>query len=557
MRNLRVVKNVVVTAIAGLMVFALGQGPVPGSKRFDIRLQDAELEYAIQMLALQAGADLQFVFKPALEPYQRIPLLNLTNVTVEEALKYICDAAGAEFTRDPSGVYIIGPKRAPAPPSEVTPPAVNEPTFVHKITLKHQHPRYILEMLYGQIADQYGEWKALMAFQQMNVAHLIGKAPNAPVMMRTETSFNSLEELTRQATSGDRNEPLNYAGGAGITVPGAGGQGGIAPPTQRGGGYGGGGFGGGGFPGFGGGGQIGPGGGLFGGAGGQINLQGGQGFVPSGIQQIIYDPTDNSFIVRGTDSAVQELENIIRTFDIPPKQVFIKVEFITTSSSLARTFGIDWLFQRGAIFIGNTPGTQARAGDPFFVNFATGNLTTRLRTLLLEGWGTVVNAPFARTLNNQPVLFFTNIQTWIQLNQVIAAGQGQVIVAPQLFPINVPSGLSVQPRINNDGTITMTLQPTISEFGEIRRFADGTEVPDILSQTAFVTVRVKDGESIVIGGLNRKQERFTVQRFPILSDLPIIGNLFRSTARDDLSTELLVFVTAKIVEPDETGLGSP
>ncbi|MEM4408525.1 MAG: hypothetical protein QXI19_07260 [Candidatus Caldarchaeum sp.] len=551
MRNLCVVKSVLVAAIAVLMVCAFWQGPASGSKRFDIRLQDAELEHAIQMLALQAGADLQFIFKPALEPYQRIPLLNLTNVTVEEALKYICDAAGAEFTRDPSGVYVIGPKR-PAPPLGVEPLPPSEPMFVHKIPLKHQHPRYVLEMLYGQIADQYGEWKALMAFQQMNVAHLIGKAPNAPVMMRTETSFNSLEELTRQATSGRQNEPLNYAGGAGITVPGAaGGQGGIAPPTQRGGGIGGGG----GFPGFGGGQFFG--GGQIGGVGGQISLQGGQGFVPSGIQQIIYDPTDNSFIVRGTDSAVQELENIIRTFDIPPKQVFIKVEFITTSSSLARTFGIDWLFQRGAIFIGNTPGTQARAGDPFFVNFATGNLTTRLRTLLLEGWGTVVNAPFARTLNNQPVLFFTNIQTWIQLNQVIAAGQGQVIVAPQLFPINVPSGLSVQPRINNDGTITMTLQPTISEFGEIRRFADGTEVPDILSQTAFVTVRVKDGESIVIGGLNRKQERFTVQRFPILSDLPIIGNLFRSTARDDLSTELLVFVTAKIVEPDETGLGSP
>ncbi len=552
MRTFRVVRNVLVVGTACLMAFALGQGPVPGSKRFDIRLQDAELEYAIEMLALQAGADLQFVFKPALEPYKRIPLLNLTNVTVEEALKYICDAAGAEFTRDPSGVYIIGPKR-PAPPPGVEPPPASEPTFVHKIPLKHQHPRYILEMLYGQIADQYGEWKALMAFQQMNVAHLIGKAPDAPIMMRTETSFNSLEELTRQAASGDRKEPVNYAGGGGITVPGAAGQG-VGVPGQRGGGIGG--PGGGGFPGFGGG-FPGFGGGQFGGAGGQVQLAGGQGFVPSGIQQIIYDPTDNSFIVRGTDSAVQELENIIRTFDIPPKQVFIKVEFITTSSSLARTFGIDWLFQRGAIFIGNTPGTQARAGDPFFVNFATGNLTTRLRTLLLEGWGTVVNAPFARTLNNQPVLFFTNIQTWIQLNQVIAAGQGQVIVAPQLFPINVPSGLSVQPRINNDGTITMTLQPTISEFGEIRRFADGTEVPDILSQTAFVTVRVKDGESIVIGGLNRKQERFTVQRFPILSDLPIIGNLFRSTARDDLSTELLVFVTAKIVEPDETGLGSP
>ncbi|MCH8275533.1 MAG: hypothetical protein IH851_12165, partial [Armatimonadetes bacterium] len=305
----------------------------------------------------------------------------------------------------------------------------------------------------------------------------------------------------------------------------------------------------------GGGGGFGGGGGQFGGGFGQ--LQGGVGFVPEDITQIVYDPTDNSFVVQGTDAAVQELEDLIRMFDVAPKQVFIKVEYITTSSSLVQNFGIDWLFQRGAMFIGNTPGTQARAGDPFFVNWSSGNVTTRLRTLLLEGWGTVVNAPFARTLNNQPVVFFTNIQTFILLNQIVAVGQGQVISAPQLFPINVASGLSVQPRINGDGTITMTMSPQISEFGEIRRFPDGTEIPDVLSQFAFVTVRVRDGETIVIGGMNRKQERFTVQRFPILSDLPLIGNLFRSTARDDISTELLVFVTAKIVDEGESGLGSP
>ena len=283
----------------------------------------------------------------------------------------------------------------------------------------------------------------------------------------------------------------------------------------------------------------------------------GEGFVPEGIDEIIYDPTDNSLIVKGTDSAVQELEMIVRRFDVAPQQVLIKVEFITTSNSMSRNFGIDWLFQRGSVFIGNTPGTMARAGDPFFVNWASGNLTSRLRTLLLEGYGTVVNAPFIRTLNNQPAFIFQTIITSIILNTVVAAGNGVVISAPQLVPITIQSGLSVQPRINRDGTITMTISPVISEFGEIRRAPDGTEIPDILTQLIFVTARVKNGETIVLGGLTRKQETFTVQRYPLLSELPFIGNLFRSTSRNRNNQELLVFITPTIVEQEDGGLGTP
>ncbi|RMG25331.1 MAG: hypothetical protein D6724_04340 [Armatimonadetes bacterium] len=233
--------------------------------------------------------------------------------------------------------------------------------------------------------------------------------------------------------------------------------------------------------------------------------------------------------------------------------MLVKVEYITTSNSLSRSFGIDWLFQRGQVLIGNTPGTQARAGDPFFVNYATGNVTTRLRMLLLEGYGQVVNAPFVRTLNNQPAFIIQQIQTFIILTQVIAVGNGQVITAPQLVPITVQTGLSVQPRINADGTITMTISPQVAEFGEIRRAPDGTEIPDVLTQAIFVTARVKNGETILLGGLNRKRESFSTQRYPILSDLPLIGNLFRSSNKTMENQELLVFITPTIVEEDSSG----
>jgi type II secretory pathway component GspD/PulD (secretin) len=289
-----------------------------------------------------------------------------------------------------------------------------------------------------------------------------------------------------------------------------------------------------------------------GGGQGNVTLTGGDGFVPDGIDQISYDPTDNSIIVRGTDSAIQELERLIARFDVAPRQVEIKVEFVTTSNSLEQSFGIDWLFQRGQVVIGNIPGTQARTGDPFFVNFATGGLTTRLRALMLEGYGTVVNAPFVRTLNNQPATVFQTIQTFIFLTQTQVTTVG-VINTVTPFPVNAQSFLQVKPRINADDTITISISPQLAEFGQIRRGPDGTEIPDLLTQGIQVSTIVKNGETIVLGGLNRKQETNTFQRFPILSELPIIGNLFRSTSRRVNNQELLIFITPRIVEPD----GSP
>lgn len=538
-------------ALAAALSVAVG-GFAQEPKRFDLLLEDADIESATRLLAIQSGLDLQFVFKPTDKPYARVRL-SLTGVTVDEAMRYICEAAGAGWQQDASGVYIIGPKDSFAPKStDAAPIPVKEPRVVRKIMLTHAHPRHVLQRLLTQEADELDDWHRLEQirnnffpsyFRQGNSGPLVANHPGF-------TSANRIAETADPMSGGS-------SAGGGIDIPGGSSQGGYRGGGAGGlgqgggglgqGGLGGGGFGGGGF----GGGGFGQGGGGFG--GGQVNLQGGQGLVPDGIDQVTYDPTDNSLVVSGTDAAIQELENIIRRLDIAPRQVLIKVEYITTSNSLSRSFGIDWLFQRGQVLIGNTPGTQARAGDPFFVNYATGNVTSRLRMLLLEGYGQVVNAPFVRTMNNQPAFIIQQIQTFIILTQVIAVGNGQVITAPQLVPITVQTGLSVQPRINADDTITMTISPQVAEFGEIRRAPDGTEIPDVLTQAIFVTARVKNGETILLGGLNRKRESFSTQRYPILSDLPLIGNLFRSSNKTAENQELLVFITPTIVEEDASG----
>jgi type II secretory pathway component GspD/PulD (secretin) len=276
--------------------------------------------------------------------------------------------------------------------------------------------------------------------------------------------------------------------------------------------------------------------------------------VPEGISYISFDPTDNSFIVEGTDEAIQEFIRLINEFDRAPQQVTIKVEFITTSSSVSRSLGFEFLYSRGAVFAGTTPGSFIRTGDPVFLNYGSGNVTARMRTQLLEGFGKVVNAPIIRTLNNQPALVQSSVTTTIFINQVVGNGAGSVIVTPQPFPLNVTTFLLVAPRINGDGTITVALNPQIADFGQLRRGPDGQEIPDQLFQAVSVVARVKNDETIVLGGLTRKSDQGSEARVPILADLPIIGQFFRSTTRDRNNSELLIFVTPHIVEEDEGGI---
>jgi type II secretory pathway component HofQ len=133
-------------------------------------------------------------------------------------------------------------------------------------------------------------------------------------------------------------------------------------------------------------------------------------------------------------------------------------------------------------------------------------------------------------------------------------GPSGVTTTYQANQQDITTELIVRPRINDDGTITMTLNPRVEDLGQVRVGPDGQEVPDILSQELQVATRVKNGETIVLGGLTRKSTQGRSTRYPVLGDLPLIGQFFRttSTSRDD--SELLIFVTARVLE-DDSDLG--
>ena len=506
----------------------------PLQQKVDVNLKDADLLAALNILTLQTG--IQFVIEPSDKEYHRITLA-LKGQTAEQAIQYICNSAGAHAMRDENGVFVIKFGKAErAVESEASPLVkAKKPVKWSAIKLMHSDSKDLFDMI---SKGQYNSPDNIFEeYQRTSGGTFSGFAKNSIVDL---SNPNAYAVPVNQAINAPTTEATN-----GITLPGE------SSNQRPGGGGGGGGAAGGGQPGGGGGGQPGGGGGD-----GGININPGEGLLEGieGLDRVYYDPTRNEFVVQGTQDAIDALRGIIEMFDKAPEQVLIDVQFVTSSNSLDKSLGIDWLYQRGTIFAGNRPGTFARTNDPIFLNYATGNLQTRLRTLLTEGYGKAVSNPSVRTLNNQRAVFQANVQTTIFVNQVVGTNGG-IIITPVPQFMNSNSFLDVRPRINGDRTITMGLSPQISEFGQLRRGPDGTEIPDILTQSVQAVVRLKDGETIAIGGLTRKSDNFSRSKIPVLGDLPIIGQLFQGRNSQQSTQELTIFVTAKIIDEDFLGIG--
>lgn len=184
-----------------------------------------------------------------------------------------------------------------------------------------------------------------------------------------------------------------------------------------------------------------------------------------------------------------------------------------------------------------------------------GNFSAVLDALKVQGELKVVSKPRLRTLNNQPAVVRVGQDIPVFLRQVTQSpGTPPVITETETIQtITVGTVLSITPQISSHGLITLDITPAVSRLVRMETSASGnTNAPVIDIRQASSLVRVRDGVTIVMGGLVQDNATTTRRKVPVLGDLPLLGKLFTGKYETKERTELIFFLTPRIIQDAAT-----
>lgn len=269
----------------------------------------------------------------------------------------------------------------------------------------------------------------------------------------------------------------------------------------------------------------------------------------TGPVTIVPDQLTNSLLVRASREDFDVLAEAIGQLDIRPLQVLIEVLIVEARHDRNFSLGADVLVPPQDIGDGTIGGTLTGGGlgDLIIRLMSLGkpDIDAVLRLAQSKGDVQIVSRPVLLATNNTEARFLVGSQRpFVQVSRSLptdAPSRDQVVQYR-----DVGTKLSVLPTINQDGYVSLIIQQEINAATGETQF----DAPVISTREAATQVLVRDGQTIVIGGL-RDQQRDRVQSgVPVLSGIPIVGGLFGSSNRRSSATELYLFLTPRILRTD-------
>ncbi len=198
--------------------------------------------------------------------------------------------------------------------------------------------------------------------------------------------------------------------------------------------------------------------------------------------------------------------------------------------------------------------TAAAGGFPIkaataAISFADGSFDVVLNALHEQGEVKVISQPRILTLNNQPALIKVGTdQSFFTATTTIGTSGAGNTVTEQVITVTTGLVLSVTPQISHDGWIMMDVTPIITTLTDTVTSPNGSTAPVIDVKQTGGLIRARDGEMVIIGGLIQDQLADTERKVPVLGDIPWLGRLFKGTYKAKRKTELVIFLTARIIK---------
>jgi len=274
----------------------------------------------------------------------------------------------------------------------------------------------------------------------------------------------------------------------------------------------------------------------------------------SGETTIVPDQGTNSLLVRATPGDYDLISTAVKQIDVRPLQVLIEMLVAEVRQDRSLSFGVDANLpphalpnNKDVIVSGSTQGLGL--GDLVLKVMGAGgikDLDLVLRAAASHGDVSIVSRPAIIAANNEQAQILVGSQRpFVQVSRSLptdAASRDQVVQYK-----DVGTKLSVRPTISGDGYVMLEVTQEISQATSEVQF----DAPIISTRSVQTRLLLKDGQTVVIGGLRDQQREVTRSGVPILSSIPILGALFGREVRSKTGTELFLFITPRVLRTDE------
>jgi type IV pilus assembly protein PilQ len=321
-----------------------------------------------------------------------------------------------------------------------------------------------------------------------------------------------------------------------------------------------------------------------------IKAEGGGNSMLSERGSIAVDERTNTLLVQDTANRLEDIRRMVRTLDVPIKQVLIESRIVVVNDDFSRDLGVrlgvtayneSGTNEGGQVISGTGSGTDTMVNSMIDNLGSTGQITPVQLPVLTDRYN--VNVPIAEAAGRFSLAVLErDYLVDLELTALEAEGRGEIVSTPRVITANqkearieqgveIPyqqsasSGattvqfkkavlsLEVTPQITPDNNIIMDLRVNKDNVGDIISTGGiGGTVPSIDTRAVETQVLVENGQTVVLGGIYETERRETITKVPFLGDIPAVGVLFRSKQVQNDKTELLIFVTPRILEEGST-----
>lgn len=269
--------------------------------------------------------------------------------------------------------------------------------------------------------------------------------------------------------------------------------------------------------------------------------------------KIVADETNNAIVILANKSDYDGIRNVIQELDILPLQVLIEVSIIEVTLTDELSYGLEWFLKHNGIQdkfdaettldLNSGAGIGAIAPGFSFLLSGSGSLVSAVfNTLAAESKLNVISSPSLMALDNHTATIRVGDQQPVQVASAKSANNDVLTQSIEYKSTGVL--LSVTPRVNSGGLVTMELSQEVTDVGSID---DATGQRSFLQRNINSTVAVQDGKTIILGGLITENSVNSESGVPGVHDLPVVGSLFGKTTDSKIKRELIVLITPKVI----------